>query len=435
MKAAQWTNLDLVKSLLELPRAKKAINARDCNFCTAVTYATKQQSPGTIEVVKALFDAGANVNVDDGKSPLHVATDCNVIRLLVDAGADMDMTDEHGFPPLYYRCADGDTDAFKLLLSLGACVDVDGDMGMEILSLTLHDNRVDMMNALLPYLTDLRGDPDHIGSPVFEAARRSYSRAACAFLAAWGWEDVTDDDGQTALMVCCGTEVAQQLLDGGVRVDDEDDLGRTALHHACLLGSDEMVSFLLKNGADPSALDSESKTPLRLACENKRLRAVIALLSAKHSSMEWIDEYCEDDSTALHIAVKKDYCEIVACLLAAGAKQIPDGDGNMPLHLAKSSHVVRMLLEAGAKDVKDRSGYTALMHACKGNNSVIVQLLSDPKYGCDVNAVNNGETALSLAFQHSSLDASPVLLSSPLLDANQRVDESGRTVTPKRRKM
>lgn len=158
-----------------------------------------------------------------------------------------------------------------------------------------------------------------------------------------------------------------------------------------------MVSFLLENKADPSIRDDEGKTALQLACELNFADVVDAILSAsasaQHSSKKWIDNRDEDGCTALITAIEKHSRYMVSNLIAAGADvQIADINGKTPLQYAKSRAVARMLLEAGAKDIKDESGYTLLMHACERADSLWIQLLSDPKYGCNVNAVNNGES-------------------------------------------
>jgi ankyrin repeat protein len=288
------------------------------------------------------------------------------------------------------------------------------------------------MNALIAHLPDLKDLPDKVRThihPVFDAVRCPYPHAAIAFLAAWGRMNTRDDDGRTPLMICSNVGIAQHLINSGIRVDDVDNHGMTALHYACMLGRADLVSFLLMRGADASALDSKGRTALHMALDMNHVLAIIALFSSEHSSMEWIDTCDQHGITALHTAVKKDLCDIVACLLAAGAKQTPNGIGKTPLHLARSSFVARILLEAGAKDVKDVNGYTALMYACEKGERALVAVLSRRKYGCDVNAVNNkGETALSLAYEHSVLYAFPTLLLSPLVDVNLWKNEEGCTL-------
>ena len=55
--------------------------------------------------------------------PLHVAAvwgDCEAIKMLVDAGAEVNQKGEHGFTPLMEAVAQSHAEAVKLLVGLGA---------------------------------------------------------------------------------------------------------------------------------------------------------------------------------------------------------------------------------------------------------------------------------------------------------------------------
>ena len=55
--------------------------------------------------------------------PLHIAAvwgDCEAINALVEAGAEVDASGEHGFTPLMEAAAQGHVEACKLLIALGA---------------------------------------------------------------------------------------------------------------------------------------------------------------------------------------------------------------------------------------------------------------------------------------------------------------------------
>ena len=59
---------------------------------------------GKIEIVRMLIDAGANVNVqtNGGSTPLHEAVrygSVEIVRMLIDAGADVNLQDEDGKLP------------------------------------------------------------------------------------------------------------------------------------------------------------------------------------------------------------------------------------------------------------------------------------------------------------------------------------------------
>ena len=71
---------------------------------TPLHYAAKA---GDAEVVRALIDAGENVNAQNncGGTPLHSATvfgHSDVVRILIEAGADVNARDAEQQKPLYY---------------------------------------------------------------------------------------------------------------------------------------------------------------------------------------------------------------------------------------------------------------------------------------------------------------------------------------------
>ena len=80
---------------------------------------------GNTEVLKVLLDAGADPNIADGygNSPLHWAAKQGLERiaqLLIKSGADVNSTDKCGQTPLYWAARVGHRDVVKVLLSAGA---------------------------------------------------------------------------------------------------------------------------------------------------------------------------------------------------------------------------------------------------------------------------------------------------------------------------
>ena len=52
-------------------------------------------------------------------------------------------------------------------------------------------------------------------------------------------------------------------------INATDNLGRSALHYAAIVGNFEIINYLLANAADPKQRDANNKLPFQLAIEEK----------------------------------------------------------------------------------------------------------------------------------------------------------------------
>lgn len=199
-----------------------------------------------------------------------------------------------------------------------------------------------------------------------------------------------DEDGDTALHIAVVQgEVAivckliQLLLWARRGLDVYNNLRQTPLHLAVITRQANMVEALLREGADPAALDRNGQTALHLCCEYDQRDCLSVILSRSSSSM---------------------------CL------EIRNYEGLSPLHLAVlrgHKDLARMLLDAGADinamDIK--SGQSPLMHAVESNNVDMVHFLIES--GCDVNSQSySGNTALHSACGRGQVDTVRLLLKS-----------------------
>ncbi len=85
---------------------------------------------GGYEWLKFLLENGADVNqqvdecnkvmINAGESALHIANDKEIVNLLIDLGADVNLKDKKGFTPLYYACMKRNPGKVKILLENGA---------------------------------------------------------------------------------------------------------------------------------------------------------------------------------------------------------------------------------------------------------------------------------------------------------------------------
>lgn len=235
------------------------------------------------EMVKLLLQAGANVNLTDkaGDSALNWATfygDAAIAELLlahkIDAtlfghGNALDVAMRRGHQQLVERYVDylgkrrsvtpeyrrlfdavaaSDSAALKAALANGADVRATDPTGRSALGLAARRGDVAMVRALLDAGADIDA-PDPIGfTPLMEAAR----------------------DGKA--------EVAMLLLERKADLRKRagaNGLELTALHLATASGQKELVNLLVARGADINARDSELATPLLWAINQQPEVAVL----------------------------------------------------------------------------------------------------------------------------------------------------------------
>jgi ankyrin repeat protein len=424
VKALDRNIVEIVRLLVSLPQTQLLLNAHPSGSALGHAIINNKSK----EVIELLIGAGANVNAPSedeyAQFPLYWAEDGDIIRILLNAGADPGKVTADGFTALHYHCSSGHTDAVNLLLQRGGNIDHRGPGGQTSLMRTLDNGgHLDTVKLLLllrsPTLLDARDDDGKTALSM--AVEDNLSVIATALMDAGADVHIADENGVTPLMLCSDAGLAQMLLDRGANVNDDDLDGCTTLVHACKRGDENIVRILIENGADMYRVDSTGMTPLMTACEHSHVGAVQVLLQARHESAEWIGARSNSGHTALIMAVKSSATDCVKALLAAGAGvNAATNSGYTALHLAEDLEIARFLLEAGAEDIVIAApfGNTALTCACKNNRIDIVKLLLEHNF--DINRFV-GSTPLAAAAYGGHVDVMRLLLeANPAADVNMR---------------
>jgi ankyrin repeat protein len=275
-----------------------------------------------------------------------------VMRLLDEDPGLLEGVGQNKHRPLTKAAMDGQLKVVKLLLQRGANADATGRWGGTALHWAAFVGREEMATFLLSNGADAH-------------RRDAYGRipliAAC-------WK------GHLGVVRVLVQHTGPQGL------EETDDYGRTALHRAARGGHEDVVAYLLGEGAHADSKNDLDSTPLMSACWKGHLGVVRVLL--QHTGAEGLEETDYYGRTVLHLAAKYGQAEAMALLLGQGADVNATTDsGRTPLMLAcKRSHVgvVRVLLQHMGEEglqATDGHGKTALHVAAEHYYEGTVRLL------------------------------------------------------------
>lgn len=219
-----------------------------------------------LQVVKLLLDSGAEVNAQDkgGCTALAYAASnglTKAVELLLDRGAEINMKDNDGRTALMMASSRGFTEVVRLLLQKGAAVNAQGKNGTTALMRALACRDLERLPGLSGAW--LKKSKEEI------EADKQYQMQVVKLLLEKGAEvNVKKKDGTTVLIAAshCGfTELVKHLLEKGVEVNAKNNDGDTALMMAAEKGYPEVVGLLLQKGAAINAKNKNGTTALKAA--------------------------------------------------------------------------------------------------------------------------------------------------------------------------
>jgi len=372
---------------------------------------------------------GADVRNSRGVTPLMLGAyhgHTEVVRNLLERGANLHERDRSGGTPLHLAASKGDLEAVELLLARGADIDATTTDGFSPLILSLRTNHADIARHLIDGGADVNVRSASGESALYAAAFHGLHDIIVMLLDRGAEVDAQSEGGYSALYAASQNGQADNvriLLERGANVDIRTDAGSVPMHGAAEEGFAEIAALLLEADADLSMRNQHGDTPLSLAARAGQANLVSLLIEAGAvvNSGDGIG------GVPLMRAAINGYKDVVDVLLAAGAApDRPGEEGETALISAAYEglvHTMRQLLNAGANPNLSREDGTSPLIAaiCNGSADAIRLLL---EHEADPNLCrNDGVTPLILASSEGNVEAVRLLLE---FSADpQRRDENG----------
>lgn len=375
-------NMETISLLLSRsPRdVSTTIDMQDDNLQTPLITASVM---GHIAAMKLLIKEGADCSIQDsdGRTVLHYAAlACSPVMEQISFGKLAAIQDNNGCTPLHIAAMSGNVEMTAILAGtlkeVGTLTEVinSKDLADKRDKSTYREGKTPLQHAaengyekivdkLLRLESGISRDNYEIAARL--AAERGYLATVALFM-----EGDEKDSIGTQLLLAASHEgqllVAQYLLNSKRIEPNGEYEGKRPLCQAAAWGHIEVVRALLRHGAFANTADSERKTPLHHAVENKRYILAKTLVGSADVNAPDIER-----KTPLHYAARSGNESMVTLLLKKGAdSNAASRTMETPLHLAVDyPPIVSILLGAGADpNAADELGQTPFHRAAHSNS-------------------------------------------------------------------
>lgn len=234
-------------------RSRRKLDPVDMSGATPLMLAAQN---GHVQVLRHLLELGADARIRDdrGRAALHYAAETGrvcVVRELIARGADWQCADSFGDTVLHLAAANGHSVVVELLLDAGAPPNV-------------HDSVFG-------------------STPLHKSARGGHTDAAELLLSRGANPDAGNDLGRSALHVAAAygsAQVVGALLESGASANLRDNNGETPLHRPAFFQHLDCIASLIQKGADVNVQDRRGNAPLHVAASMNRDKAAALLIDA-----------------------------------------------------------------------------------------------------------------------------------------------------------
>ena len=376
---------------------------------------------GHRDIVQLLLWSGAHLNTQDknGLSPLHHAASKghrDIVKLLFESGAHLNAPDGSGLTPLHHAASKRETNTVQLLLSLGAEPDLTKavkqgqyDILRELLQAGADPNMTILTGEFPLQYASLMGNKRVVQLLLLRGAyprkQNKFGNTPLHWAASYGHK-----------------HVVKQLIDGGAELNSTNIWGRTPLYHAVKNGRKDVVKLLMDMGADQNIAEEGGKTPLTLAREKNDLY-IINVLTGRHNLNLLIRDFlptARDRLLEFSHAHPRAFIGILVCLLLLpmaliiGLVQL--GLQPYPQHHNGTALMNFQVIVFNNYNGTD-SGYIRPVWPYSGYDNVVELLLNSTN--AEVNN-DSGSYQLAIAAKNGTEIVAELLLHRPDVDVRKR---------------
>ena len=357
-------------------------------------------------IVKILLDLDINVNHQDkdGDTPLIIAArngSKNIIELLLKSNQiDLNIQNIQGDSALMLAAYFNYLGIVKLLVEGGADLDLTSNEGHYALDFSFMKNNRDVSNYLIEANSKTSLNSKVLSESLIKQCFRGETSFVKLGIRNGANINFKGENGNTPIMIACANnhlDIIELLIDAGADINLQNDMGATPLWNAVYRGFENVVRILLNAGANPNAQDIDGNTPL-LWIANSRA-------DSKDSIPSKMKKFEKND-----VSIR-----ITRALLQNGSDpNIANNNSVVALNMCSrigDIEMIEMLLDNNARlDTQDQFGITALMSAAAENHIETCRLLI--KYGADVNvfSITQNSTALTAAIENNNIDIVKLLV-------------------------
>lgn len=274
--------------------------------------AVKASTPSILELLVNKFPDAAKRPNDTGRLLLHVAAENNafsMVGILVQLGLDVNTPDNDQNTPLYVASSLGHSKTMKELIALGAEIDKVAEGGATPLQAAAGRRNREACDVLLKAGASVNSFGSSDKTPLFIACYQGNIGVVRALLANDADPSLCSRDdwsnGWSPLHAAADSvDISKLLVESHAAINYQKHDGWAPIHLAAGWGHQDVVQFLLGEGADPNILNEDGNAPLHIAIKRGRHDVLKTMIDHKGNNTIDFNIINKEGLAPIHMAIQ-----------------------------------------------------------------------------------------------------------------------------------